>query len=321
MSFLEKFFTDQYFKKSNLIWLLLPISIIHYFYFYIVKFLFKSGLLAKNKINIPTLVVGNIILGGSGKTQLVQYIVNLLKEKNFKVGIISRGYKGTYRHTMEVLKSSDPIVTGDEPVLLKQKLNVPVFIGKSRYQAAIKLLDKYRDINFIVSDDGLQHKDMYFDYKILIDDDRWVTNKMIMPVGPFREPYSEIKKFDGFRISNSRKAKRNFIKFSSTYAVNLFNKKRVKISSLKNIYLSVGIGNPEKLITSLKLIAKFEYKIYNDHYFFKESDFADEYNYLLTEKDAIKCKLFRKKNLWVIEPEISICSQFKKNFLKGIGYE
>jgi len=316
---IEKFFTDQYYKQANLIWLLLPISLINYIFYYLRNALYKSNIFKQRKLPVKTIVVGNLIVGGSGKTQLVMYLAKLFKKNNINVGIISRGYKGKSKNTTEVFGDSNPIHVGDEALLLKQKLDAPVFVSRSRYEAGKALIKKYSDVDVIISDDGLQHKSLIFDYKILINDDRYVTNRLLLPAGPFREPLSRIHDNDIYVLSNSLKSRKNFFNFSVNHKVtNLKTSKVMSLKILTNLHLSIGIGYPYRLINSLKKLCHFKYQIYDDHYYFTKDDFKDNFNYLITEKDSVKCKNIDNKNIWVLKSDARMCPVFEKKLLGKI---
>jgi tetraacyldisaccharide 4'-kinase len=316
---IEKFFTDQYYKQANLIWLLVPFSLINYFLYYLITWLYKLNIFKQKKLPVTTIVIGNIIVGGSGKTQLVIYLAKLLKKNNVNVGIISRGYKGNFKNTTEVFGNSNPVDVGDEALLLKQKLNIPVFISKSRFEAGNALIKKYSDTDVIISDDGLQHKSLIFDYKILINDDRYVTNHLLLPAGPFREPLSKILDNDILVLSNSLESKKDFFNFSLNNKVtNLKTNKKIALNKLPNLHLSVGIGNPYRLINSLKKLCHFKYRIYDDHYYFTNNDFKDNFNYLITEKDSVKCTNIKNKNIWVLKSDARMCPVFEKKLLGKI---
>ena len=130
---IEKFFTDQYYKQADLIWLLLHISLINYIFYYLRNALCESNIFKQRKLAVKTIVVGNLSVGGSGKKQLDIYLDKLFKKNNLNVGIISRGYKGKFKNTTEVFGDSTPIHVGDESLLLKQNLDTPVFISRARY--------------------------------------------------------------------------------------------------------------------------------------------------------------------------------------------
>ena len=316
---IEKFFTDQYYKQANLIWLLVPFSLINYFLYYLRTGLYKFNIFKQKKLPVTTIVVGNLIVGGSGKTQLVIYLAKLLKKNNINVGIISRGYKGKFKNTTEVFGNSNPVDVGDEALLLKQKLNIPVFISRSRFEAGNALIKKYSDTDVIISDDGLQHKSLIFDYKILINDDRYVTNHLLLPAGPFREPLSKIHDNDILVLSNSLESKKDFFNFSLNHKVtNLKTNEKIALNKLPNLHLSIGIGYPYRLINSLKKLCHFKYRIYDDHYYFTNNDFKDNFNYLITEKDSVKCTNIINKNIWVLKSDTRMCPVFEKKLLGKI---
>ena len=316
---LEKIFLKQYYQKADWIWLFLPLTCIYFFAINLRNILYKVGIFKQKKLPVKTLVIGNRIIGGAGKTQLTIFLVNFFLKKGISCGVVSRGYKGSYKHTQEVSSKSETKVVGDEPFLIKKKTGAPVVVGKSKFEAAIYLLKKHK-VDLLIFDDGLQNKSIKYDLSILIEDDRYVTNNFILPVGPYRELKLKNLSNNIIKISNSDKAVSNFIKFKFDKVINLKNQKVVNIKKLKNLVLSIGIGNPYKLINILKKITSFEAKIYDDHYLFTKSDFNEFYNYLLTEKDSVKCELFAQSNMWVLMPKLEVCNKFLTKLEKRIIY-
>ena len=315
----HNFFLNQWYKKANLIWVFIPLCLVNYIVFYTRIYLYKFNILNQKKLPVKTLVIGNLIIGGSGKTQLVLYLAKLFTKQNIKVGIISRGYKGKLKGNKEVHQNSDVNIVGDEPLMIKQSLNIPVFVGKSRYKSGLMMLDKYKNIDLIISDDGLQHLNLHFDHKILIHDQRFVTNHLILPVGPFREPYSRLNNTEAMIINNTEKSDTDYINFLlSTKVVNLKTKIKKDIKELSNLNLSIGIGNPERLISSLKKICSFDYQIYEDHHKFSKKDFEQNRNYLITQKDAVKCNQINNKNIWVLQSQVKLCPNFEKKLLHRV---
>ena len=157
------------------------------------------------------------------------------------------------------------------------------------------------------------------DFKILINDDRYVTNRLLLPAGPFREPLSTIYDKDLLVLSNSLKSKKNFFNFSLNHKVtNLHTNKVISLKKLTNLHLSIGIGYPYRLIDSLKKLCHFKYRIYDDHYYFKKNDFKDNFNYLITEKDSVKCGNIENKNIWVLKSDVRMCPIFEKKLLGKI---
>ena len=314
---LEKKFLNQYYQKADWIWFLIPFSCIYFFAISLKNIFYKIGILKQRKLPIKTLVIDNRIVGGAGKTQLTIFLVNFFLKKGIRCGVVSRGYKGSYKNTQEVSLKSSTNIVGDEPYLIKRKTGAPVVVGKSKFEAALYLLKKH-NVDLLIFDDGLQNKSIKYDLSVLIEDDRTVTNNFLLPVGPYRELRFKNPSNDTLVISNSDNAVSNFIKFKFDKVVNLKSRKVVNIKKLKNLVLSIGIGNPYKLISILKKITFFEAKIYEDHYSFGQSDFNDHRNYLLTEKDSVKCESFAQTNMWVLIPKIDVCNKFLTKLEKRI---
>jgi len=158
------------------------------------------------KPKVPVIVVGNITVGGSGKSPVVIWLVNELKQAGYTPGIVSRGYKGqSETWPQQVRPDSDPTMVGDEPVLIARRCQVPMAVGPERVDAIKALMGAHPDINVIVSDDGMQHYAMRRDIEIgVIDGERRFGNGYLLPAGPLREPVRRLRKFD-FLIVNGGK--------------------------------------------------------------------------------------------------------------------
>ncbi len=182
--------------------MLLPFSAIFFILSYIRLWLYKLKILTVNDSSLPVIVVGNITVGGTGKTPIVISIANYLKSQHKKVGVVSRGYGGNYsQETIEVTESSDPMQCGDEPVLIKQQTEAPVAVAKKRTKA-IELLTNNYALDVIISDDGLQHYSMGRDIEIaVVDGQSRLGNGFFLPAGPLREAKSRLKSVD-FVINN-----------------------------------------------------------------------------------------------------------------------
>ena len=135
------------------------------------------------------LVVGNVVVGGAGKTPVVMAVVHHLSRRGLRVGVISRGYGRHGSGCLEVTPGSRPQDLGDEPVLIQRSTGVPVWVAERRTQAAAALLAKYPDTEVIVADDGLQHTALHRDFELCVFDDRGVGNGLLLPAGPLREPW------------------------------------------------------------------------------------------------------------------------------------
>ena len=166
------------FKKIKFFfYLFYPIEILYLIIIYLRKILYKYKILKTYKFNLPIIVVGNLTVGGTGKTPMVEYLANYLQSQGLTVAIVMRGYRSKYTHNNVVVnKHSSPEIYGDEPVMLANKLNCPIIIGKNRVKSIKYLLANYK-LDLIISDDGLQHYALGRDLEIvMIDADRYFGN-------------------------------------------------------------------------------------------------------------------------------------------------
>jgi len=176
-------------RRGAAAWLLLPLSLLYIALSTIRRLLFRTGILAIHRIPVPVIVVGNVIAGGAGKTPTTIAVVQHLQKQGRRIGVISRGYGRKSQDIQEVFADAAPELTGDEPLLIQRHTSAPVFVGRSRYQAAQALLARYPDTELIVCDDGLQHFSLHRDLEICVFDDRGCSNGWLLPSGPLRETW------------------------------------------------------------------------------------------------------------------------------------
>ena len=151
--------------------------------------LYRSGLLTAQRVDVPVLVVGNLVAGGGGKTPLVIALVAHLRQRGINVGVLSRGYGRQTRCCREVRLDSTPSDVGDEPVLIHRRTGAPVYVANRRIDAARALLQRHPDVTLLVCDDGLQHHQLHRDIEIGVFDRRGVGNGWLLPAGPLREAW------------------------------------------------------------------------------------------------------------------------------------
>ena len=321
----DQIFNNQYYKKSNWIYLLIPISIFFYFFSSLKKYLYKKGFLTTIKIKVPVLIIGNITLGGTGKTPLALNIIENFLKEGLKPALISRGYGGSANNIKEVFEFSNVRAVGDEALLIKSKSKIPIFIGKDRANVARILLKKYPETSIIISDDGLQHHRLERDYEIIVvDSQRQFGNGLIFPAGPLREGISRLKQVDAV-VYKGVNNNSNFyqMKYITKHFKNLLTNKKAILKDIKDkkIVAITAIGNPESFFSTLESYdLKFKKVIFNDHYLFNKNDFIKyaDYNIVMTEKDAIKCKKFATKNFWVLPLETKVDERLFQNILKKV---
>lgn len=312
---------------------LLPLSWI----IYGVSILRKKWILAHplKTFPVPIVVVGNLTVGGSGKTPFVCALVEALKKRGYRPGVVSRGYKAKksssipYAYTNAHLDTAENF--GDEPLLIAHKTSVPVVICKNRPRAVEHLIAHYPDVNIIISDDGLQHYWLHRDVEIVLlnqDHQEGRANTFLFPAGPFREPMSRLKRVD-FVIQNNNQIQK--LKDSITL---LNNSNIIKsLASFKDhtVYAVAGIAHPDRFFRSLRFYNNINNIIecpFRDHYQYTQSDFeqllaySKQYPVLMTEKDAVKFKQWEKwpiENIWVVSLVTEISDDLVENLIKKIS--
>lgn len=249
-------------------------------------------------LNTPVVVIGNITVGGTGKTPLITYLVDRVRKLGYEPGIISRGYGGNSKTFPLIVAQAVPAQQcGDEPKLLQQRLNCPVVVDPIRKRAAELLNTK---VDIIFSDDGLQHYALGRDAEILVvDGQRQFGNGWLLPVGPLREPLSRAEQVD-VRLDNGS----DF----TVVASNLINAHNGECRSLEllsgqKVHAVAGIGNPSRFFDTLQQLgAEVIRHEHADHYQFKPQDlqFGDDYPVIMTEKDWVKCSGFTDLNMWYL---------------------
>ena len=317
-SYLEK----AWYKKSSWLWILWPLSLITKKISEKRLKKFLSGKTKPWKPDIPVIVVGNIVAGGTGKTPFVIWLAKKLTNLGYKPGVISRGYGGKAKKYPLVLDESTKVkMSGDEPRLIFHNAKVPVYVSPNRVQAAKRMV-KDTECDVIISDDGLQHYALGRDVEIVIfDGSRGVGNKLCLPAGPLREPIERIDSVDFIVSSHTtlleQGIKENVImKFKATEWERLSDKKRVSLDSWplgRIVHGVAGIGNPSKFFITLKELG-FEVieHSFPDHYQFMEEDLTFSYQLpiVMTEKDAARCRKIINKNIWVLKIEANLPEKF-----------
>ena len=181
--------TQAWTQRGLLAWVLWPLSLIYRLLVMLRRALYRSALLPVSRLPVPVIVVGNVVVGGAGKTPVVLALVAHLQQRGIAVGVISRGYGRNTTTCLEVTPGSSAQDVGDEPALIQRRTAVPVFVAAQRVEAATALLAKYPQTRVIISDDGLQHLRLARDLEIGVFDDRGVGNGWLLPAGPLREPW------------------------------------------------------------------------------------------------------------------------------------
>lgn len=271
---------------------------------------FRSGLRRSRRLPVPVIVVGNISVGGTGKTPLVVWLVQLLRKAGYRPGIITRGYGGAaQRWPQQVRADSDPHMVGDEPVMLARHCACPIAAGPDRVEAARQLL-KHGHCDVIVSDDGLQHYRLQRDIEIVVvDGARRFGNGHCLPAGPLREPLSRLKQVDVVVANGEALVGEVSMMLSPRGLRRLDDDTQCcGFESLagESVHALAGIGNPDRFFSMLAAqgLTVIEHP-FPDHHRFTPEDlaFADRLPIVMTEKDAVKCRAFADERMWYVPVE------------------
>ena len=309
-------------------WLLYPFSFLLWTISTVRRWLFKSGKLKSYKSSLPVIVVGNISVGGNGKTPFAIWLCTLLIKQGYKPGIISRGYGGKSDHYPLLVNSETTgAQAGDEPVMIFKRLGIPIVVDPIRSNAA-KYLEQQTDVDIIITDDGLQHYALQRDIEIVIvDGKRRFGNQKIMPMGPLRERLSRLNNVD-FIVSNGESDSRVVNQDEATMLLapdqctRVDGNNEILDRSLK-INACAAIGYPQRFFDTLiqQNFTLNKIQPFADHHAFTVDDFnrfEDEMPLLMTEKDAVKCLKFAKQNWWYLPITAQLPIQFEKQLLKKI---
>ena len=318
---------DAYWYSQNLItWLLLPITVLYCLLTLIRRLLYRNGIFKSYRLPVPVIIVGNITVGGTGKTPLLIALCELLKSQGYKPGVISRGYGGDFEGERLIKHNDSPDVVGDEPCLIHARTNCPMVVGRNRVAAA-ELLLASSDCDIILSDDGLQHYQLQRDIEIaIVDKDRQFGNGFCLPSGPLREPVSRLKQVDivvdHFSVDQTNIRDENFSLIFSD-AINLKHNETLNLDDFKvaPVHAVAGIGNPKRFFDQLSR-AGLEVIEHGkpDHHKFTADDFRfnDDIAVLMTEKDAVKCHNISAENLWYIPVAAELSKSFCQKLLSKV---
>ncbi len=305
---------------------LLPLSWLFCFLVWLRRIAYRIGIFRSKRLSVPVIVVGNISVGGTGKTPLVIWLALHLQKLGFKPGIVSRGYGGNAQYwPQQVLPGSDPRTVGDEPVLIASRTGCPVSVGPDRAIAALAM-QKYIDCDVIISDDGMQHYALRRNIEIaVVDGERGLGNGFCLPAGPLRETVKRLEKVD-MVVSNGTEGRGRYVmQLKQTFVINLLQPdKAMRLEDFareSKVHAVAGIGNPERFFKQLETAGlKLERHGFPDHYQFQPEDLEgmDDAPLLMTEKDAVKCRRFAQPNHWFVQVEAELHDMFEHRLNKLI---
>lgn len=295
--------------------LLYPLSLLFRAAVALRRLLFRIGALSAQRLPVPVIVVGNISVGGTGKTPLVLWLTELLIDAGRHPGIVTRGYRGS-EQTQEVTPISEPAQAGDEAILLARRSRAPVFASRDRVAAARALLAAHPTCDVLISDDGLQHYRLARDIEIaVVDGERGLGNGFMLPAGPLREPRSRLGRVDAVVYNEGQVVglPSGFdMRLRGSVFINLLNPSVLRTPGQfqgQRLHALAGIGNPQRFFRALVALGmSFQAHPFPDHYVYGQPDleFADADAVLMTEKDAVKCVAFAQDNWWYLPVEAQV---------------
>lgn len=337
---LERTLIRAWMRRGLLACALFPLSLLTVLSVKTRQMLYRAGYKKATRLPVPVVVVGNIFVGGTGKTPLTIWLVQSLRDAGFTPGVVSRGYGRRHDDVLEVRATSLSKDTGDEPLLIAKRAGCPVWVGRQRVAAARALLARHPDVNVIVSDDGLQHYALARDIEIVLSDQRGNGNGWLLPAGPLREFASRPRDFNVINVGASQAIAIPLpmtLATTPTFAMQLDsgmaeqlkdrqNRKPLTVfASATRIAALAGIGSPARFFATLHAagLVVDEYPL-PDHYDFADNPFtglsADIF--LITEKDAVKCEAIDAINndprIWVVPVSARIDSLFTQQIVEKL---
>jgi tetraacyldisaccharide 4'-kinase len=303
---LQSWFNELWYERAAPPWWLVPASLAYGAAAGLRHFSYAHRWLRTVRLPCPVVVVGNLTVGGTGKTPLVCWLAASLAELGHKPGIVTRGYGGTARDVRRIGVTDDPSVVGDESILLARRTGVPVAIGGDRPAAAQLLADA--GCNVIVSDDGLQHYALARDCEVVVvDGDRRFGNGWLLPAGPLREVPGRLKQVDAVVVNGGRAMVPGALtmRLDAKHAVALHGGavRPLGAWSGTSVHAVAGIGHPERFFNMLRSHGiEVSGRPLADHAQLGpgDIDFGDDKPVLMTEKDAVKCTAFAGERHWYV---------------------
>ena len=322
----------HWYHTTKLQLILFPISLVFRALVALRWMLYRDGALSSDRLMLPVIVVGNISVGGTGKTPLTLALAQQLVERGWHPLIISRGYGGAARHPQCVSISGDAQQVGDEPLLMAQRNICPVWVGRDRVATAHAALKAHPQCDVVLCDDGLQHYRLQRDFEIaVVDAERGFGNGRMLPAGPLREPLSRLQTVDAVVMHGGASEVGLFtMHLSGEVFYNLLDPARKAVPTdfqQSKVHAVAGIGHPDRFFRHLEALGiSFTPHAFPDHHPYSASDlafadpaFAKWDALLMTEKDAVKCTAFADARYWALRVDAQIDPALIDHILRKIA--
>jgi tetraacyldisaccharide 4'-kinase len=297
---------DPWHRSAAAAFLLWPASIAFAVAVGVRRFFYRLGIFKKTHPGIPVIVVGNITVGGSGKTPLVLWIAEFLKKNGWSPAIISRGYGAKLAEPRAATIADDAAEVGDEPIILSRRSGCPVWVGPDRVSVAQRLREAHKEVDVLILDDGLQHYAIRRDAEIAVLDSRGLGNGKYLPAGPLREGPGRLKSVDAV-VANGGAHPGAFpmkLEGETLHRMTDANDRRpASAFAGQAVHAVAGIGNPNRFFLHLRALGlRALPHPFPDHHPFTAQDlaFGDDLPVVMTEKDAVKLRRAAQPHWWVL---------------------
>ena len=317
---------QHWYRITPLHLILFPVSLLFRLLVALRRVLYRSRILPSHKLPVPVIVVGNISVGGTGKTPLTLALAQQLIGRGWHPLIVSRGYGGTAQQPMHVDANSNAKQAGDEPLLMARRNLCPVWIGKDRAAAAQVALRAHPQCDIVLCDDGLQHYRLQRDIEVaVIDGARGFGNGFMLPAGPLREPVARLQTVDAVVVNGGETSPGQYaMRLSGEIFHNLLDPGKTVAADhfhTLNNHAVAGIGHPPRYFRHLQTLGiPFTPHAFPDHHPYSAADlaFAGCDAILLTEKDAVKCAAFADARYWVLRVDAQLDPALVDHILRKI---
>ncbi|HCT40431.1 MAG TPA: tetraacyldisaccharide 4'-kinase [Moraxellaceae bacterium] len=312
-----------WYRGHPLLWLLWPFSVVYALVTELRRFLYRHKWLASQRFRLPVIVVGNITVGGTGKTPLTLALISFLREQGYRPAVVSRGYGGHAEYPYQLNEQSTPAESGDEPLAIFRRTGVPVVVDPVRTRA-VSWLQQHTDCNVVLCDDGLQHYALERDIEIaVIDGGRGLGNRLLLPAGPLREPVSRLASVDLVVVNGEG------MQWPGASVMQLQPQPWRPLHSGASatpvpgarVHAVAGIGNPQRFFAQLQAQG-FDVvpHAFADHHAYSARDFAfaEALSVVMTEKDAVKCAGFAAENWWYVPVQAVLPPVFLDGLLQRL---
>ncbi|MBU1927038.1 MAG: tetraacyldisaccharide 4'-kinase [Pseudomonadota bacterium] len=330
----QKLESNFYITPNIITYLLLPFSYLFRGLVFMRHLLYGADLFKVTSFSRPVVVIGNITVGGTGKTPLIIWLTNYLKAKGYKVGVVSHGYGVKTIKIPQFVDEETAVACGDEPYLIYRHTQVPVVVSSDRV-AAVQLLLQQKGVDVVLSDDGLQHYSMDRTLEVaVVDGTRLFGNRLCLPAGPLREPVSRLNyvqyvvlnlpQVAQFSMCREQLMRDIELRSEQVFGMQLMPGKLVSVADFneqkaitdlqeKKVHAVSGIGNPKRFFDLLEQLGvQIVPHVFPDHHLFtlEDIDFGDTSFVIMTEKDAVKCRSFADQRHWFLPVQAEVSQSF-----------